>query len=226
VNTIFRKIKVFFKRKYREIFKKQLNKKDIELLKDTNFVIISNNCWGGSVYQWLERPYNTPFVGIHLKGPCYLKLVSNFDYYMGIPIKFIKKSKYPDQDVNYPIAVLDDVELHFRHFKTEEEAKSKWERRTARMLEETNKDNYFFKICDAYDVSKEMMKKFHELPLKNKISFTQYDYSDLKLKNHFKIFERNKKKKDNFPNGVKLFKLTFLYTDIFYWLKYQKEKMV
>ena len=222
MNHLFRKTTVFIRRKYRTTFQKTISKKDIELLKHTNFVIISNNCWGGSVYQWLKRPYNTPFVGVHIKGPCYIKLVSNFDYYMSLPIKFVKKTKYPDQDITYPIAVLNDIEIHFRHFKTEEEAKTKWERRTSRMLEEKNKDNYFFKICDAYAVNKEMMEKFHQLPFKNKISFTQYDYSDLQLDNHYKINERNKKSKDNFPSGVKLFKLTFLYTDIFYWLKNKK----
>lgn len=224
MNNLFRKLIVFIRRKYRVIFKSYYSKKDIALLKDSNFVIITNNCWGGAVYQWLQRPYNSPFVGIGIKGECYIKLLSNFDYYMNTSIQFTTKSKYPDRTINYPLGIIDDVEIHFTHYKSEEEAKEKWERRTARMLEEKIKNNYFFKICDSWDVDKEMMKKFHQLPFKNKISFTQYDYSDLKLKNHYKINERNKKAKDNFPNGVKLFKLTFLYTDIFYWLKHKKIK--
>lgn len=224
MNNLFRKLSTFIRRKYRVLFRKHLSKKDIELLKNTNFVIITNNCWGGAVYRWLERPYNSPFIGIGIKGECYIKLLSNFDYYMNTPIQFTTKSKYPDRTINYPLGIIDDVEIHFTHYKTEEEAKKKWERRTARMLEEKNKDNYFFKICDSWDVDKKMMEKFHQLPFENKISFTQYDYSELQSENHYKISQRDKKMRDNFPNGVKLFKFTFLYTDIFYWLKNKKVK--
>ncbi len=203
-------------------FRKIINKKDIALLKNTNFVIISNNCWGGAVYQWLDRPFNSPFVGIGIKGSCYLKIVSNFDYYMSTPIQFSKKSKYPDREITYPLGIIDDVEIHFTHYKSEAEAKEKWERRAKRMLKETNKDNYFFKICDSWDVDKEMMEKFHQLPYKNKISYSIHDYKDLNLKNHYQINERDEKNKNSIPNGVKLFKLSFLYTDIAYWLKNKK----
>lgn len=218
-NHLLRKPIVFIRRKYRVLLKSYLSKRDIELLKNNRFVIISNNCWGGAVYQWLQRPYNTPFVGLHFKGPCYMKIISNLDYYLSIPIQFTTKSNYPNQDITYPLGVLDDIEIHFRHFKSEEEAREKWTRRTARMLEEKNKDNYIFKICDSYNIDKEMMKTFHQLPFKNKISFSIYDYSDLKLTNHYQVKERDKKKKNTIPNGIKLFKLTFLYLDLFKWMK-------
>ena len=218
-NNIFRKFLVFGRRKFRVLFKKHYSKKDIELLKDTNFVIISNNCWGGEVYQWLERPYNSPFIGLGIKGNCYLKIVSNFDYYMSLPIKFTTKSKYPDREINYPLGILDDIEIHFTHYNTEEEAKTKWERRTARMLEETNKDNYIFKMCDSWYASEQNFKDFNELPLKNKLSFSINAYDKLNLKNHYQILERDKKDKNKVPNGVKLFKITFIYLNLFKWKK-------
>ena len=219
MNKFPKNISVFIRRKYRTVFRKILSKKDIDLLKDTDLVIISNNCWGGAVYQWLERPYNSPFIGLGIKGDCYLKIVSNFDYYMNLPLKFSTKSKYPDRKITYPLGVIDDVEIHFTHYKSEEEAQEKWDRRTSRILQENNKDNYYFKICDSWDVDKEMMRKFHELPHKNKISFSIHDYNELQLENHYKINERDKKNKNTIPNGVKLFKLSFLYTDVIYWLK-------
>jgi uncharacterized protein (DUF1919 family) len=223
-NNIFRKIVVFIRRKYRVIFKNYLNKKDISLLKDQNFVIISNNCWGGEIYQWLQRPYNTPFIGLGIKGDCYLKIVSNFDYYMNLPLKFVTKSKYPDREITYPLAILDDVEIHFTHYKSEEEVLEKWERRKTRMFKETNKDNYFFKICNSWDAHKAHFKAFHQIPFKNKISFSIYDYSNLNLKNNFHIKETDKKDRNNMVNGVKLFKLSFLYVDIFKWIKNNSSK--
>jgi len=218
-NNIFRKLLVFARRKFRVLFKSYYSKKDIKLLKDKNFVIISNNCWGGAVYQWLDRQYNTPFIGMGIKGECYLKIVSNFDYYMNTAIKFSKQSKYPDRKINYPLGIIDDVEIHFTHFKTEEEAKTKWERRISRMLEETNINNYVFKICNSWDVDENMFKKFHQLPYKNKISFTIHDYSKHNFSNNFSIKEINKKDKNNMPNGVKLFKITFIYLNLFKWKK-------
>ena len=77
MNSVPRKINVFIKRKIRYTFKSYYSKKDKEALKDINFVIISDNCWGGSVYQWLDRPYNSPFVGLGIYGDCYIKLLSN-----------------------------------------------------------------------------------------------------------------------------------------------------
>lgn len=214
---MFRKINVFTKRKFRHLFEDYYSKKDIKLLKDRKFVIISNNCWGGSLYQWYNRPYNSPFVGLFLYGPCYLKLLSNFEYYMKQELNFTDTSKYPERPKTYPIGILGDVEVHFTHYKTEDEAKLKWQVRTARMLKEENLDNYFFKISDRERVSKELILDFHKLPYKNKISFGLNFYSELKDKNHIKVYE-TQKGKNCVPNGKKMFKLTFLYFNLNKWL--------
>lgn len=215
---MLKKISIFSKRKVRQVFKKRLNKKDIAFLKNSNFVLISNNCWGGAAYQWFERPYNSPFIGLFLYGPCYIKLLQNFDEYMHQKLIFISESKYPDRKLTYPLATLNDVEIHFTHYATEEEAKSKWERRTLRMLEEKNRDHYFFKICDRERVTNKILEEFHQLPFKNKISFSVKNLSTLKNKNHFKIHNTDRKNKDHVPNGKKLFKLTNNYFDLPKWL--------
>jgi len=218
-NTIFRKLYVFSRRKYRVFFKKKYSQRDIDLLKNKNFVIVSDNCWGAEIYKWLNRPYNTPFVGLWIYGECYLKLLANFDYYMSQKISFSNISKYPSNNSTYPIGMLEDLEIHFLHYKNENEARVKWERRVKRMFQEKNRDNFYFKLCDGGNTTKEHFKKFHSLSFKNKISFSIKNYSDLKLSNHFLIYEREKKHKNQIPNGVKLFKLTFLYLDLYKWMK-------
>lgn len=218
-NHLFRKLIVFLRRKYRVLFKNKYSKRDIELLKDKNFVIVCDNCWAGSVYQWLERPYNSPFISIGFYGDCYIKLLSNFDYYMQLPLKFVTESKYKNREITYPLALLDDIELHFTHYKTEEEAKTKWTRRTARMLEEKNKDNYIFMMSDAWYATKKNFEDFGKLPYKNKISFSIHKFKDLNLKNHYQIAEIDKKFKDRVPNGVKLFKIMFIYLDFYKWMQ-------
>ena len=216
--SILRKIYVFIRRKIRVYFKKRFQAKEKEILKDTNFVIIADNCWASATYQWYERPYNSPFAGMGINGPCYIKLLSNFDEYMSKKLKFVTTTKYPHRNPTYPIGLLGDVEVHFTHYKSEEEAGSKWARRTKRMLEETNKDNYFFKICDAWILDDSLFEEFHKLPFKNKISFIQNDKRKLNIEEHIGINEKHKEQKTTVPNGVKLFKISFLYFNLTDWL--------
>lgn len=210
----------FLKRKFRDLFKKYLSTNDIKDLGNKNFVIISNNCWGAEVYQWYKRPYNSPFIGLLLYGSCYLKLLSNFDFYMNQKLEFLNKSKYPAallRDQVYPIAKLFDIEIHFIHYHSEKIAKEKWERRTARMLEEKNINNYYFKMCDR-EGNDEFLEEFHKLSYKNKISYGLKDLSLTKNKNHIVIKEKEKNGK-YIVNGKKLYKITFHYFDLHKWLK-------
>lgn len=62
-------------------------------------------------------------------------------------------------------------------------------------------------------------KDFKELPLKNKLSFSVKNYEHLKLEDHYQVLEKDKKDKNRVPNGVKLFKITFIYLDLFKWKK-------
>lgn len=218
-NNIFRQFIVFLRRKYRVLFRKKYSQRDIELLKDKKFVIVCDNCWAGSVYQWLERPYNSPFISIGFYGDCYIKLLSDFDNYMSKQLNFVTESKYKNREITYPLALLGDIELHFTHYKTEEEAKTKWNRRTARMMEDSNnKDDYIFMMSDAWYATEQNFKDFNQLPLKNKISFSVNEFKHLNLKNHYRVVERDKKFKNKVPNGVKLFKIMFLYVDFYKWM--------
>lgn len=209
---------ILIKRKIRQYFKPFFAGKDIKRLTNTDFVIISRNCWGGQVYQYLQKPYNTPFVGLFLFGPCYMNLLANFDDYMQMELDFISVSKYSESKNNYPIGILKDVEIHFQHYESIEEARNKWNRRRDRMLENTNKDNYFFTICDRRRINLQDLTKFHELPFKNKVSFAFFDLLAGSDGNHMKFFNSKPNKTNKIPNGKKRFKLTFLYFDIVHWL--------
>ena len=209
---------VFARRKFRRIFKNYLNKKDIKSLNNKEFVIVANNCWGGEVYKWYKKPYNSPFVGLFLYSPCFIKVVSDFDKYMSKELIFLKNSKYLKEEQSYPIGLIGDAEIHFLHYKTEEEATDKWTRRKERMLKVKDKNNYFFKICDMYNSSESILNKFHKLSYKNKVSFGVKNFTSLKEHNHITIKESYKNQNKHVPNGVKLYKLTFLYFNLNAWL--------
>ncbi|MEH7235370.1 DUF1919 domain-containing protein [Bacillus sp. JJ1562] len=153
---------------------------DRKRLKNKNFTIISNNCWGGIVYENLEIEYYTPFVGLFLYLDDYIKLLRNLEYYMSKKIVFTDISKHEKaneerKEKPYPIGLLDDVEIHFLHYKDEQEASAKWERRKRRM----NWDNLFIKISEADDCTFDILQEFDRLTFPNKVSFTREDYPDL-----------------------------------------------
>jgi len=214
---MFRQYINYIRRKLRVIFKQYFRSRDIALVKNKNFVIISDDCWGGSVYQWYKRPYNSPFVGLFLYAPCYMKLLSDFDYYMDKKLEFVDATKYPDLPKIYPVGVLGDIEIHFPHYTTEEEAEKKWKRRTLRMKEETNKDNYFFKFSDGAGATADDFESFHKLPFKNRLSISIKEYEPLNGGDHIKMYESYGNKNERVPNGVKLFKLTFIYFNLNKW---------
>lgn len=212
------RLEIFIKRKIRHYFGTYFQKDDQARLENKNFVIISRNCWGGQAYQWLGIPYNTPFVGLFLFGPCYMKLLRDFDAYMQMELDFCKTSKYEEAYCDYPIGLLGDVEIHFQHYKDKEEAREKWLRRRDRMLTFTNKDNYFFTICDRRRTSAEDILEFHKMNFKHKLSFSFYKIQDLSKIRHIRFIKDPRKKKGVPSNGKKRFKLTFLYFDLVKWL--------
>ena len=224
--NLLRKLKNYALRKIRVLRKNEIVKNELALINDKEFVIISDNCWGGAAYQWYHKPYNSPFVGLGIYGECYIKLLANFDYYMNLPLTFKpqQESKHPYRfkESYYPMAVLDDVEIHFVHYQSVKEASKKWTTRRDRMLKVKNKDNYFFKICDDWKANSEQIKLFHQLPFKNKISFVPDTQRCAEPQEQIGVYERHNRNKMSVPNGLGLFKITFLYFDLSKWLSSSK----
>lgn len=143
-------------------------------LKNKNFTIISNDCWGGEIYRCLNIPYSTPFVGLMILSPCYIKLLENLHHYLEQKLEFKEISKYEYINSlkklpgnNFPIGVLGDIEIHFLHYTSEQEAFEKWTRRTKRI--------YWNNIFLKYDPNKDLgsladLKRF-DLLLYPKVSF-------------------------------------------------------
>lgn len=150
-------------------------------IKYNDFTIISNNCWGGLVYQYYGLPYYSPTVGLFIMDDDYIKFLEHFDHYIVLPLKFIpfKNSRYYDYLIrestakpHYPIGILGDIEIHFLHYKSEDEALIKWKRRCKRI----NKKRMLIKMSQRYIHTKDILERFDALPYKNKICFTEVDY--------------------------------------------------
>ncbi|GAA4306357.1 DUF1919 domain-containing protein [Aestuariibaculum suncheonense] len=214
LKAIFLHLEFFIRRKINKHFKN----KDVALLKNTDFVIIANNCFAGQVYKSFGLPYNTPFVGMFLYGPCYLKLLQDFKRYMNEELVFVEESVYKDREKTYPVAKLGDIELHFSHYNSEKEASEKWHRRRNRMLENFDLDNFYFIISDRERVDDEVIKDFHKLPFKNKLSFGAKTIDSLGAFEHVALFQAFKRKQTQALGGTKLFKISPLYFDFENWI--------
>ena len=140
-------------------------------LKNKGFSIICNNCVAGLIYQKFGLPYLSPTVGLFFYSEDYIKFLENFEYYIQQPVEFKTVSKHPESNVllnkkHYPIGLLDDeVEIHFMHYKTPEEALEKWNRRKERI----DFKNLFFIYSDRDNFHEEFLKTYEKLPFKHKI---------------------------------------------------------
>lgn len=146
-------------------------------LSNIDFTIISNNCWGGLVYESYNLPKQTPTVGMYFMAEEYIRFVSNLKYYLCeckmkfIPPEEARHKAFYAQDSrfgSYPIARLGDVEIAMLHYHSEEEALEKWERRCKRV----NWDRLIVKMNDQNEFTEEHAIAFENLPYANKVFFT------------------------------------------------------
>lgn len=110
-------------------------------INNRDFTIISNNCWGGMIYESYNMQKLSPTIGLFFMASDYIKFVTNLKSYISEELHFIKLQeshnygfiKQNTRNSEFPIARLGDIEIMFLHAHSEEEARSKWQRRCSRI---------------------------------------------------------------------------------------------
>ena len=151
-----------------------------KLLKITDFTIISNNCWGGTIYESYNLMKQSPTVGLFFVAEDYIKFVSQLEYYLNLELKFISPEQTKWRDIvskdsrfgKYPIGLLGDIEIHFLHYADEKSAYEKWCRRCERI----NWNKLIIKFNDQNGCEEKHIAMFDKLQYKNKICFCVKDY--------------------------------------------------
>lgn len=199
--------------KYRNLIKFILTRYFKNQVGNQKFCIISNDCWGAEMYKLLNRPFNTPFIGLMLMSPCYIQLLEDPQYYLNLPLNFISQSKYSEMQainsgIKFPLGVLGDsqIEIHFLHYRSREEAKEKWERRLNRI----DWNHLFIKYdCNKDYADKEMVERFVKMSHSNKVVFGKENFgcNEVILVDHCPY------------NAVKQFRSCFLNFNPVGWLK-------
>lgn len=147
-------------------------------LNNTDFTIISNNCWGGHVYRRYGLEYKSPTIGLYFYAEDYIKFLSNLEFYLKAPLTFIDvNSSRHNCDLvrkgqkDVIIGVLNnEVEVVFLHYNSKKEAYEKWNRRAGRI----NYDNLIVKFSQMNDCADEHLTRFAQMPFAKKVMFTAY----------------------------------------------------
>ncbi len=187
-----------------------------ERVHNTHFSVISNNCWGAEIYRELDLPYATPFVGLFLFSPCYIRMLKNLKGYLSQSLSFVETSLYEEanrerETMTYPIGLLGgDVEVHFQHYKNTQEAEEKWSRRTSRILW----DRLFVEFCDRDRFTMPLLEEFEKMEFVHKVFFSSKNYRGFRLL----VWIKECKKEPCVMEGVKLYAACKKYFDIADWL--------
>ena len=102
-------------------------------LYESKITILSNNCWGGIVYNTLGMECRSPLKNLFLKEKDYLKLISNPKFYFSHMPHFKMYTEDSNSSRKYPVLELVDIEIHCNHTDSSEEAIAEWNRRVRKV---------------------------------------------------------------------------------------------
>lgn len=147
-------------------------------LSNQNFTIIASNCNGTMMYFDLGLPYLSPTINLWIEQHDFIKMIENLEWYMNEPIVEL----HGEED--YPVGLLNDIKIYFRHYDSFDEAVSKWEERKKRI----HWDNLFI-VGDSWDGDYEVIQQFDRLPYKNKVIFSPVPYPEFKSVYYVEAFK-------------------------------------
>mgnify|MGYP005765898419 CR=1 FL=1 len=145
--------------------------------------IIASNCAGTMIYYDMNLPWCSPTINLSMDMNDFVKFVENLSWYLNQEIVPEKKSLR-----SYPVGKLGDIRLEFVHYSDFNEAVEKWKIRKERI-----DWNHIFVIGSEKDgCTYETLKKFEQLPYKNKVIFTKKEYPEFPSAYYIKGFEECK----------------------------------
>lgn len=165
-------------------------------LEVTDFTIISNNCWGGMVYESYGLKKMSPTVGMFIMPEDFIRFCANLPNYLAEPLVFLKPEQSKWVDVlqhkedwgTYLIGRVGDIELHMLHYLDENVARRKWESRVNRV----NYDRIVYKLNDQNGATEDDLLAFDSLPIGHKLIFSTQEHPNVSCCVKFKCPKKHK----------------------------------
>lgn len=130
-----------------------------------SFSLFTSDCMAGLIYHTLGLKFTSPTINMSIKDKDFLKLVSNYEYYLNYKFEFV-----PDARFSFPVGYLgkgdNKIEIRFNHYKSEEEAQLKWDERKDRVVARR-----FIVVADQ-GLSDEDIQTFKSLKAERKLLLT------------------------------------------------------
>lgn len=140
-------------------------------INNKSFSIVSSNCIGGFISHDLGVRFNSPTVNLYIGTQDFVKFIENIHEYLRHDLLFDGE----DKKQGYPIGRLNDILIHFVHYKNFDDAKIKWDERKKRI----NFSNLFIIMTDRDDYNDELLERINLIKYP-KILFTskspRYDF--------------------------------------------------
>lgn len=156
-------------------------KKIKKSLKNDNFTIISQNCIGGVFYHDMNMQFLSPTINLFFKAADFQKLIKNLKFYMEKEIDVSLKNEN-----KYPIGRIEDIEVHFLHYKTCDEAKKSWETRKQRI----NYNKIIILSTDRDGFNEILFEVWKKIPYTKLFFTSQKCYASDKDSLYFPEYER------------------------------------
>lgn len=168
-------------------------------LNNTDFTIISNNCWGGVCYEYFGMEKATPTVGMFFFASDYLRFLRKLDWYLeqelividpvesGIYDKLVKMDS-----TGGLVGILGDIEIVLLHYHDKQIALDKWNRRVKRI----NRNNLIVKFAYQNECTYDQLKEFDDMDLSyfsnnyKKLMFVPKPMPEFKSAIYYKGFEK------------------------------------
>lgn len=160
-------------------------------LKQEGLSILSRNCWAGICYHYLALEFQSPTINMLFAPSDFNKLISNLDYYLSLPIKFVGMRYDENLQRDYPVGKLDDINLFFNHYTDFEDAVLAWNRRKKRITKNivvisstTEKEDVIEFLGDGVPYKNKLIFVPKELDIKSESVFPIYYNDDMTIGMH------------------------------------------
>ena len=152
-------------------------------LEHEDFTVLSDDCWGQALYDELGLPCLTPMIGAGMHPDCFLRFLGNVEGYLKSPLRFVSNTKHPSlrrlrtQRAVWPVGVIgDDVEIHFLHYRREDESRRMWES----SCEKLNLNRLVVKFStDKNGATQDHINRFAALPFERKLILSPREHPNI-----------------------------------------------